>query len=207
MEIMMTYNNENANRDDVLFAFHQACMRPTADDISAWVRRYPQFEEDIRIHAGIARDMADEKENSMKVPEAMFRSGYSRALSALYSADLENAASESDTYQSFEAILAARGKTIPILANEIDIRRSIIADLFGGRVSPPLSKRMTQALQRSLAISAEKVLELLQYALGHPKLGMAKAKNISAVAARPFEEVIRTSGMSEEQIRYWLGED
>jgi hypothetical protein len=193
---MMTDKNGNAERDDVLFAFQQKCSRPTADDA-----------EDIRIHAGIARDMADEEENPMEVPEAVFRRGYSRALSALYSADLENAASESDTYRSFGAMLEARGKTIPTLASELDIPRSIIADLFGGRASPPLSKTMTEALQRSLSISAEKVLELLQNALGQPRLGMAKATKISAVHARPFEEVIRTSDMSREKMRYWLDED
>ena len=203
----MTDKNENADRDDVLFAFHQECSRPTVDDISTWVRQYPQFAEDIRIHAGIARDMAEEEENSMEVPEAVFRRGYSRALSALYSADLENVASESDTYRSFEAVLEARGKTIPALANEFGIPRSIIADLVGGRVSPPLSKRITEALKRSLAISAEKVLDLLQCALDQPKLGMAKATNISPVVPRPFEEVIRASNMSEEKIRYWLDED
>jgi transcriptional regulator with XRE-family HTH domain len=203
---MMTEKKENTNRDDVLFAFHKACPRPTSDDIAAWVHRYPQFAEDIRIHAGIARDIAEE-DNLMEVPEIMFQRGYSRALSALYSADLENAASESDTYQSFEAVLEARGKTIPKLAKEIDISRSIIADLFGGRVSPPLSKRMMESLQNSLTISAEKVLEFLQHALDQPKLGMAKATKISAVVARSFEEVIRTSGMSEEKIRYWLDKD
>ncbi|MBK8401836.1 MAG: helix-turn-helix transcriptional regulator [Propionivibrio sp.] len=203
----MTDKNENADRDDVLFAFHQECSRPTANDISTWVRRYPQFAEDIRIHASIARDMADEEENPLEVPEAVFQRGYSRALSALYSADHENAASESDTFSSFEAVLEARGKTIPALANEIGIPRSVIADLFGGRASPPLSKRMMEALQHSLAISAEKVFHLLQTALVQPKLGMAKATNISAVVARPFEEVIRTSGMSEEKIRYWLEDD
>lgn len=201
-EIMMTDKDEIAERDDVLFAFHQECSRPTADDIARWVSRYPQFAEDIRIHAGIARDMAEE-ENSSEVPETVFRRGYSRALSALYSADLENLASESNTYSSFEAALELRGKSIPTLARELDIQRSIIADLFGGRVLPPLSRRMTEALQRSLAVSAEKVLDLLQYALSHQKIGMAKATSISVVA-RPFKEVIRTSGMSEEQIRYWL---
>lgn len=203
----MTYKNENTDRDDVLFAFHREFSRPTADDISTWVHRYPQFAEDIRIHAGIARDMADEEENSMEVPETVFQHGYSRALSALYSADLENVAIEWDTYQSFEAVLEAHGKTIPTLAKEIDVPRSIIADLFGGRVSPPLSQRMTEVLQRSLTISSEKVLELLQHALGQPKLGMAKARKISVVVARPFEEVIRTSGISEEKIRHWLDED
>ncbi len=200
----MTNRTENADRDDVLFAFHQECSRPTAEEISEWVRLYPQFAEDIRFHASIARDIADEEDNSMEVPEAVLRSGYSRALSALYSADLENASSGSDTYQSFEAVMEACGKTIPSLANEIDIRRSVIADVFGGRVSPPLSQRMMEALQRSLAISKDKVLELLQRTLGQPKLGMAKARNISAITARSFDEVIKTSGMSEEKIRYWL---
>lgn len=202
----MHNKDENADRDDVMFAFHQECPQPTADDISKWARRYPHFAEDIRIQAAVARDMAEEK-NSMEVPETVFQRGYSRALSALYSADLENAGSESNAYRSFEEALEALGKTIPVLASEIDIRRSIIADLFGGRVSPPLSKRMTGALQRSLAISADKVLNLLQHALDHPRLGMAKATSISAVVARPFEDVIRTSGMPEEQIRYWLDED
>lgn len=202
----MTDEDKNTDRDDVLYAFHQECSRPTADDILRWVRRYPQFAEDIRIHAGISRDMAEE-ENSMEVPETVFRRGYSRALSALYAADLENTAAESNTYCSFEEVLKARGKTIPTLASEIDIPRSIIADLFGGRVSPPLSKRMTDALQHSLVISADNVLDLLQYAIGHPRLGMAKATSISAVVARKFEEVIRTSGMPEGKIRYWLDED
>lgn len=203
----MTNKIENAVRDDVLFAFHQECLRPTAEDISKWVHRYPQFADDIRIHASIARDMADEEENLIEASEAMFQRGYSRALSTIYSADLENSASESVAYQSFEAVMDACGKSIPTLANEIDIRRSVIADIFGGRVHPPLSKRMTTALQRSLVISTEKVLELLQHALGQPKLGMAKARNISPIVARPFGEVIRTSGMSEEKIRYWLDED
>lgn len=202
----MNDKDENADRDDVLFAFHQECPRPTAGDISKWVRRYPHLAEDIRIHAAVARDMAEE-ENSMEVPETIFQRGYSRALSALYSADLENAASESNTYRSFEEVLEARGKTIPALAREIDIPRSIIADLFGGRVSPPLSKRMTEALQRTLVIPADKVLDVLQHAIGHPRLGMARATNISAIVARPFEDVIRTSGMREERIRYWLDED
>lgn len=203
----MTNKFENPHRDDVLFAFHKECLRPTAADISKWVHRYPHFAEDIRIHASIARDMADEEENSMEVPEDILRRGYSRALSALYTAELEDAASETDTLQSFEAVMEACGKTIPTLANEIDIRRSVIADLIGGRVSPPLSKRMTKALQRGLSISSEKVFELLQYALDHPKLGMAKATKISAIVARPFEQVVRTSEMPDEKIRYWLDED
>ena len=56
---------ENISRDDILFAFHLECPRPTIKDISKWIDRYPQFAEDIRIHASIARDLADEKENPL----------------------------------------------------------------------------------------------------------------------------------------------
>jgi hypothetical protein len=49
---------ETPNRDDALWAFHLACERPTAEQITDWTRRYPQFAEDIRAHAAVARDWA-----------------------------------------------------------------------------------------------------------------------------------------------------
>src|SRR4051794_9861937 len=44
------------DRDAVLFAFHEACPRPTAEQIIDWTSRYPHFAEDIRDHAAVARD-------------------------------------------------------------------------------------------------------------------------------------------------------
>ena len=35
-------------KDEVLFAFHEACEQPSAEDIIAWTRRYPQYADDIR---------------------------------------------------------------------------------------------------------------------------------------------------------------
>jgi hypothetical protein len=47
----MSHHNRKEERDEVLFAFHQACERPTAEQIIAWTDRYPQFADDIRSHA------------------------------------------------------------------------------------------------------------------------------------------------------------
>ena len=42
----------------MLFAFHQACKQPSAEDILEWTSRYPQFADDIRADAAVARDWA-----------------------------------------------------------------------------------------------------------------------------------------------------
>lgn len=47
-----------ADRDEVLYAFHRAYDRPTAEQIVEWVTKYPQFAEDIRTHAAISWDWA-----------------------------------------------------------------------------------------------------------------------------------------------------
>jgi hypothetical protein len=54
----MTDLAKTTERDEVLFAFHEAFERPTAADIIEWTKRYPQFADDIRAHAAIAWDWA-----------------------------------------------------------------------------------------------------------------------------------------------------
>lgn len=43
------------DRDSVLFAFHEECARPTAEQIIEWVSRFPEYADDIRVHASVAR--------------------------------------------------------------------------------------------------------------------------------------------------------
>ena len=54
----MTAQKRTDELDEVLFAFHQACEHPTAEQIIAWTGRYPEFAEDIRAHAAILKDWA-----------------------------------------------------------------------------------------------------------------------------------------------------
>jgi len=90
----MSKHNIAEERDDVLFAFHQACERPTAEQIIEWASRYPQFAEDIRAHAAVSRDWdACEGLPAAEADEVMLARGYSNALNALYSAEIEAEAS------------------------------------------------------------------------------------------------------------------
>jgi hypothetical protein len=86
----MIDNNKSIDRDEVLYAFHVECSRPTLEDICKWIEKYPQFADDIRTHAAIARDLDARKDESLgEAPDkALLDRAYSNALNVFYSAKL-----------------------------------------------------------------------------------------------------------------------
>jgi hypothetical protein len=208
----MTDRTQTPGRDDVLFAFHETCPRPTVEQIIDWITRYPQFADDIRAHAAVARDWAAREGLPAEEPsDTMLARAYSRALNALYKADVETKSAETDAAQSFQDIIAARGTSVAALAREvggtIGIRRSVIADLVNGAMCGPIGQRFRDALCRALAITLDRFSAALEIALRAPQFGHAKADAAPTVNARSYEEVIRSSGMTPEQIQYWLSGD
>jgi DNA-binding Xre family transcriptional regulator len=203
----MTARPQTPDRDEVLFAFHEACPRPTAQQIIDWTSRYPQFADDIRAHAAVARDWDARRELPADEPsETELARAYSRAINALYEADAKAAASPAPP-QTFQDILAARGTNARALAQEVGIGRGVIADLIGGRMRGPVGRRFLDAVCRALAITHAAFSGAIETALGRPQPVLAKAAGTPTVNARSYEEVIRDSGMTEDQIRYWLDED
>ncbi len=205
----MTTRNKTEDRDEVLFAFHQASERPTAEQIIEWVIRYPQFAEDIRAHAAVSRDWAARCGAPVaEADESMLARGYSNALNALYNAEIRaSSPAPASTSQSFHEMLAARGKEIFQLASELDIARSVLADLFNGWMLAPIRERLIDRVLFSLTITREAFDSALQFALKNPRLGHAKADKTPTVTPRSYDEVIRDSNMSPERKRYWLEED
>lgn len=208
----MTNRSQTPSRDDVLFAFHEACPRPTVEQIIDWTSRYPQFADDIRAHAAVARDWAAREGLPAEEPsETMLARAYSRALNALYKADAETKPAEADATQSFQDIIAARGTSVAALAREVGgtvgIGRSVLADLVNGAMRRPIGQRFLDAVCRAIAITHDRFYAALEKALAAPRVGLAKAGTAPTVNARSYEEVIRDSDMTPEQIRYWLGGD
>nr|WP_294522484.1 hypothetical protein [uncultured Rhodopila sp.] len=204
----MTDSPQTPDRDDVLFAFHEACLRPTTKQIIDWTSRYPQFADDIRAHAAAARDLEAQKEVPLDEPtETTLARAYSRALNALYQADVK-APVHASNGEYFQDILATRGMDVPALAREvggdIGIRRSVIADLINGRMRPPVGRRFLDASCRGLAITRDRFFAALERAIATPRYGLAKADTAPTVTARNYEDVVKDSGMTEDQIRYWL---
>jgi hypothetical protein len=205
----MNAQNRTEDRDEVLFAFHQAYERPTADQIVEWVNRYPEFADDIRAHAAVAWDWAARSDAPVAETDAtMLSRAYSNALNALHNAETKLAAQTPDqASQTFHQILTARGKTVPALAREIDIDRSVLADLFNGGMLAPVGKRLVNALLRTLSVTRDAFEGALLLALASPRLGHAKANTAPIVIPRAYAEIIRDSAMTPERKRYWLEED
>ena len=205
----MTDNNKNIDRDEVLYAFHDACERPTVDDICRWIEKYPQFADDIRTHAAIARDLDARKNESLaEAPDkALLDRAYSNALNVFYSAKLRLSETDSSEDQTFQKILAANGKNVPSLAREIDISRSILADLVNGVIQAPVGRRFQMAVMNALSISEKIFDSAFTLARDSPRMGYAKSSVTPTVKTCSYEETIRAADMSEERIRYWLDED
>jgi len=200
----MTDHNQVDELDEVLFAFHRACANPSADEIVAWTSRYPQFAADIRAHAAILKDWAARRNLPAAEPsELMLTRARSRALDALYNAEIARRSEAS----SFEQIMQARGTDVPQLARDLNIARSVLADLVSGGMRAPVGRRLIDALTHALTITEDAFQAALQLALRAPRLSHAKAQEMPSIIARSYEEIIADSAMPPERQRYWLGKD
>jgi hypothetical protein len=205
----MTDQIKTADRDEVLFAFHQECARPSAEQIVAWVNRFPQFAEDIRAHAAVAWDWATQAaEREVEVDEILSSRAYSQALNIIYNAETSSAPANNPTpCRTFQQMQEAASKETYQLAREMDVGRSVLADLFNGWMRPPIRKRLVDGLLSLLDTSREEFDFALECALRQPRLGHAKADLMPVVVQRSCDEILRESNMSEERKRYWLEED
>jgi hypothetical protein len=93
------------------------------------------------------------------------------------------------------------------LARELNIARSVLADLVSGGMRAPVGKRLVDALTYALAITEDAFQAALQLAVRSPRLGHAKADGTPLIIARSYEEIIKDSSMPPERQRYWLGKD
>jgi hypothetical protein len=206
----MTRNTPPTTRDEVLFAFHQACERPTTEQILDWTRKYPQFADDIRAHAAVARDWAAMEGQPVEQPDdTLLARGFSRVLDALYNAEaaVKTPTPAAMPQASFHQLMTAQRKDVRALARELDIERGVIADLMSGRMRAPAGKRFANAVGVALSISPEVFEQAHLAALAAPRIGFAKAEQAPTAVARSYADIIRDSGMSPERKRYWLEEE
>ena len=203
----MIEQNRNPERDDVLFAFHQTCDNPTAEQVSEWTHRYPQYADDIREHAALRAQWASDSDGHDAEPdESMLARGRSHALNLLHSARQE-AAAQNVSEKTWAQALSAAGFDIPRLARYINIDRMVLAELNAGRMRLPLGRRLTDALTDVLGMSAAWLERVVSDLLAGPRrLGHAKADEAPTINTRSYTEVIHASSMSETEKRYWLGE-
>jgi hypothetical protein len=205
----MIEQNRIPERDEVLFAFHQTCDKPTAEQVNEWTRRYPQYADDIREHAAVRAQWAsDSDEQDVQPDESLLARGRSQALNLLHNARQESAAAQNISKKTWPQAVSAAGFDIPRLARCINIDRMVLAELNAGRMRLPLGRRLSDALTDVLGASTAWLERAVADLLAGPRrLGHAKADEAPTINTRSYAEVIRASPMSDDDKRYWLGED
>ncbi len=206
----MIRETKTEERDEILTAFHRECENPSAEQIIEWTTRYPQFADDIIDHAALLKDAFAHVDDLVEEPdEEMLARARSRMLDALYRAEIAAGRKEETAgrAQSFHEIVTSRGTDIRSLASDLDIGRSVLADLMNGAITPPIGGRLVAALTKALEITSVIFNGALRLSTEAPRLGHAKATEAPTIIRRPYEDVIRDSSMSPERKRYWLGED
>lgn len=205
----MNEQNRIPERDEVLFAFHQSCDKPTAAQVAEWTARYPQFADDIRAHAAVrAKWASDEHESELEPDESMLARGRSCALNLLHTAQQEATTRETAPDLTWSQALSAAGFDIPRLARCININRMVLQELNAGRMRLPLGRRLVEVLTDVMNVTAAWLDCAVADLLAKPRrLGHAKADEQPTINARTYEEIIRASPMSDPEKKYWLGED
>nr|WP_298681671.1 hypothetical protein [uncultured Dongia sp.] len=206
----MTHEADAERRDAVLAEFHRECTLPSAEQIINWTARYPEFAEDIRAHAAIIRDWAAAEGGSdeAEVEQTMMERARSRALNAIFKAQKEaHSESRPQIKKTFDDLLASASATTQSLSREIDIPREVLADLFRGRMRPPVGSRLITALLQKLQATALEFDGALTHALANPSLGHAHATKHPSVVSRSYEEIIRSTTMPADRKAYWLERD
>lgn len=199
--------NNRQERDEVLIAFHEECDIPTRADVERWAQAHPGFAQDIREHAAVRLAMvADLIEQPAQLDDNMVARGRSRVQAAMFAAEAGDRVVEATAASgsTLNAMLKSAGLSQAELARRLPIKRVVVADLFAGRMSD-LRPRFSTAISRELGVSLAEFNVAHAHAARIPALG-GRAKSVGQPVAnqRTFEEIIRSSGMSEEEIAYWL---
>ena len=197
-------NSNDPDRDKVLIAFHEECDLPTPADVQRWVSQYPQFAVDIRHHAAIriatlAEAEADAGEDD--VDDTHLARGRSRVHAALHEARTRQEETAQQT--TLTQMISSAGLDIPGLARQLKIKRAVVADLVAGRMLEP-GRRFVEAILTALGVTRGRFDAAYHLAISAPSLGLAKAQGQPKVVQRQYEDIIRTSGMDDADIRFWL---
>jgi len=224
----MSKHNTQEKSTEILYAFQLACEHPTSKDIIEWIKRYPQYADDIREHAEMLLAQHSRSQfEQLKPDEEMLAKGRSEAMSAIYEAE-QAAAREEDksvamspdeinssgasgatpgisSKVNFDQLLENANQSIPKLARKIDIERSVIAELAAGRMKLPIGDRLLVAIADVLGHTTNAIVAAIRQSLQQPRLGHAKARDRPVIQARPYEEIVVSSAnMTPEQKQYWL---
>ena len=130
----------------------------------------------------------------------------SRLHDAMYNARRELSAAGGN-HETFDQFASRASLSQSEVAKSLNMKRVVVAALFAGRMLNPM-KRFREAVANALRLTADQFETAYRNAIGSPTLaGHAKARGQPGANQQEYEEIIRSSGMDEKQVRYWLEQD
>jgi len=210
---MMTRNENLPTLDDVLNEFVAGHERPTAEALEAWVRRYPQFRNELidfaaawaeQILLPAAPELTTDEEERI-VDRAM-----SHALNVSFSRD-EQAQSHQTNGKAIKSLTAEAkkaGLSAPEFAKACGLDLVLITKLNNRQIRPStIPPRLISHVARLLGRTIEAVMEYLgrapQPLAGRSFLALEKPKGAEQ---ENFADAVRASSLGEAEKARWLGE-
>lgn len=210
---MMTRNEKLPTLDDVLNEFVAGHERPTAEALEAWVRRYPQFRNElIEFAAAWAEQMVlpAAPELSTDEEERIVDRAMSHALNISFSRDeqVQSHQPNENAIKSLTAEAKKAGLSAPEFAKACGLDLVLIAKLNTRQIRPnTIPPKLISHVARLLGRTIEAVTEYL----GQPPQPLADRSFLAlekpkSAGQESFADAVRASSLSEAEKARWLDE-
>lgn len=181
--------------DDILFRFHQAADVVTPALVERWTQDYPQYADEIRERAVDIIDMQ------------FFMSLDPLPVNEEVEAPVVLPAT-ADVLPTLREAAEGAGTKLRDLADDLDIARSVLADLNAGRiVQATIPDRLCRLVAERLGRAHDWLARVVQ---GSHELSPAPAFKASespqAGRQRTWVEAVNDSDMEPERKAFWLSE-
>ena len=200
--------------DDALNTYVEMNNRPTAENLKEWVRRYPQFREDLSEFAVAWAEeliLPTAAEIGAEVEKVLVDRAMSHVLNVSYSRDLETLreTTTDDPVHSLTGDANRVGTKPAELARVCRLDLGLLSKLNSRQIQP---WTIPAELVGMLADQLNKTVAALKIFLaGPPRAAIGKAYlsrgKPTASPQQSFAEAVQQSSLSDEEKARWLSEE
>ena len=207
-------NRIEATRDDALNAFLEENDRPTAENLQEWVKRYPQFREELVEFAAVWAEqlvLPHASELGAEAEKALVDRAMSHVLNVAYSRDVET--QEQNLHDAPFVSLTGEAEQAGMkplqLARACGLDLGLLSKLNSRQIQP---WTIPAKLIRLLADHLRKTTVAIQNYFAEPpfaatgKAFLSRGKPTST-GQQSFTDAVRSSSLSDEEKARWLNEE
>ena len=192
--------------DDVLNTYVEQNDWPTAENLREWVRRYPQFREDLIEFAAVWTEelvLPSAVEMGAEAEKVLVDRAMSHVLNVAYSRDVENLeqTTSDDPVRSLTQDALRAGMKPSQLAKVYGLDLGLLSKLNNRQIQPwtipaELIRRLAEHLDKTIAAPPQATAGKAYLSRGKP----------TSTGQQSFADAVRQSSLSDEEKARWLDE-